>query len=340
MKAVILDDNNDVRVKEVKPSNLKDGELQVQLSICGVCGTDIEKMMGHVMTSRVLGHELVGRITRTGGVSTEFSPGDRVFVHHHVACYSCHYCTRGSYTMCKEFARTNLDPGGFSELIRVPAENVERGGVLKLPSTVDDEDAVFIEPAACCLRAQLRAGIVEGENVAVLGAGPAGLIHLMLLKCMGVSLMLAFDVNPFRLAAAERLGALTPQTTGEDPVSFTRTQTNNRGADTVIVATSAAGAINQGLSMVRKGGTVLVFGAPPLDERLTLSPGTLFLRETSVIPSYSATESETRVILRMLSEKRITFKELITNRLRLHEFPNEIASYSKRKDCLKVVVLP
>ena len=141
---------------------------------CGLCGSDIAKLMsGRAAPPAVLGHEVVGDVLEAGAGVSRFAPGDRVVVAHHVPCFQCHYCRRGSPSMCRLFKRINLDPGGFAERVRVPAPNVEHA-TFAIPADVPDETASFTEPLACCLRAVKRCGTEAGDTVVVVGLGSIG----------------------------------------------------------------------------------------------------------------------------------------------------------------------
>ena len=102
------------------------GELLVQVAACGVCGSDVMDWYTQKKAPAVLGHEPAGVVAAVGAGVTQFKEGDRVFMHHHVPCFVCHYCRRGFYSNCETFRETHLDPGGFAEYVRVPALNVER----------------------------------------------------------------------------------------------------------------------------------------------------------------------------------------------------------------------
>src|SRR3972149_6256909 len=123
-----------VVVDDVPPPGLKAGDMLVEMKACGLCGTDIEKLEGRYTASPpVIGHEAAGVVAGVGEGAEGFKVGDRVFPHHHVPCSECYFCKHGSETMCARYRESNLDPGGFAEYFRVPAWNVQRGGVLKLP---------------------------------------------------------------------------------------------------------------------------------------------------------------------------------------------------------------
>src|SRR5438093_422514 len=144
-----------------------DSEVLLRLLGCGLCGSDIAKIVDpSTPVPLVLGHEVVGEIVALGPDVTDCAIGDRVVAAHHVPCGDCHYCRRGSESMCRAFKASNLDPGGFAEYVRVPAPNV-RHALFRVPRHVTDEAASFVEPLACCLRSVRRARVAPGDTVAV-----------------------------------------------------------------------------------------------------------------------------------------------------------------------------
>ncbi|MGA8302432.1 MAG: alcohol dehydrogenase catalytic domain-containing protein, partial [Thermoplasmata archaeon] len=182
------------------------GEIVVALGACGVCGTDLEKLRGNYRSAGILGHEPVGRVSQVGSGVADLSVGDRVFVHHHVPCYSCAVCARGDFTFCPTYSRTNIDPGGFAEAFRVPEENVRRGAVLRLSPRIDWEVGTLLEPAGCALTAIHRVGLVQGSSVLVLGLGPVGLLYARLARALGAGWVGGSEIAPLRRAAAEHGG--------------------------------------------------------------------------------------------------------------------------------------
>src|SRR2546430_908366 len=147
---------------------------------------------------------IAARVGRAAGV-TSCGIGDRVVAAHHVPCGECHYCRRGSASMCPAFKASNLDPGGFAECVRVPAPNV-RHAMFRLPRHVTDEAASFVEPLACCLRSVQRARVEPGDTVVVVGLGSIGCLFVQLLRHAGAAVV-GCDPIAERAASGRRLGA-------------------------------------------------------------------------------------------------------------------------------------
>jgi len=138
----------------------------------------------------VLGHEIAGEVVEVGNGVKRFKVGDRVSVSHHVPCNTCHYCLNGNYSVCDTLRSTNFDPGGFSEYLRIPQINVDRGTFL-LPDKVSYEDGTFAEPLACVLRGQRIAKLKPGHSVLVIGSGISGLLHIKLARALGAGKIIA-----------------------------------------------------------------------------------------------------------------------------------------------------
>jgi L-iditol 2-dehydrogenase len=337
VKAVFVRDGGGVEVREVDVPEIGDGELLVKMVACGVDGTDLEKAFGRPLTPPMLGHEVVGVVEESR--AEMFRKGDRVFVHHRVSCGACYYCLNGSHTMCPEFLKDTIKPCGFAEYFRVPRANVERGGVLRLPDGLDWLEASFIEPAACVLRALRRVGFSPGNSVALVGAGPTGMIFVKLLKVFGASVVVVAELSQFRRMFAEKAGAdVAVNPLEQDFSSVCRKLTDGRGCDVGVLATPAIKPIHTVLEAVRRGGKVCLFGAPERGEKTEIDFSQLFIDEKSIVTSYSTSESETTKVLEMMSRGRISLKELVTHRFRLGEAGEAFAAARDASRSVKVVV--
>jgi len=341
LKAAIIHGPNDIGIEDLPIPTIGPKEILVRMKACGVCGTDIEKMHGPFAKPPALGHEVTGDIAKIGDEVRGLRLGDHVFVHHHVPCYVCHYCRHGDLTMCEMFAKTNLDPCGFSEYFRVPEPILEKKGVLQLPNELSCEEGTLIEPLACCIRGLAKCEIRQGDDVLVIGAGPSGLMYVQLLNIFGVGHTIVSEPIEFRLEAAEKFGAdITINPQSEDVVEAVKDATEGIGVDVAIVAAGNVKAIEQAIKAVRKGGVVNLFGLPPKGSILSMDPSEILVREISVVPSYSATELETNVALKLISSRKVDLSELITHRFKLESIMDAMVCAEKRKDALKILVVP
>ena len=339
MKAAMYHGPDDIRIEEMHLPKFSPDEILVEMKACGICGSDLMHWYLKNRAPLVIGHEPAGIISKTGRKVEQFKVGDRVFVHHHVACLKCHYCSRGDFTLCEQFRQTNIHPGGFAEYFRVPAPNLQLD-TLKIPDNVSFEEATLIEPVACCLRAQKRFNIRPEDTVVIIGAGPSGIIHTILSESRGAVKIIVSDMINYRLEMAKRFGAdLTINPQNENLIAKVEEATNGRGADLVIVTAPYAEALSEGLNMCRKGGTVCVFAPSLPSEYVSISPYELFFSEIRIIPSYSTSHLETRTALKLIQTGKIKAKELITHRFPLSQTSEAFKIAEKDKQCLKVVVL-
>jgi L-iditol 2-dehydrogenase len=318
-----------------------EGDILVKMKACGICGSDLEKIYGQYgMTSARLGHEPSGIVLAIGNKVKGIKIGDRVFVHHHVSCNSCHYCRHGNNTMCEYYQKSNIDPCGFSDKFIVPAWNVERGGVLRLPDRLTYEQASLIEPLACCLRALHKIPFQKGDDLVIFGAGPAGIMLLTLAKLAGAGKIFVVDINHFRLEFSRKFDSdtyfLNAQT--ENYSKIIKDNTNNRGVDVSIVATSSLTALSNAFEITRKGGYIILFGVPSKDSQFPLEASKLYSNELSIIPSYAASELETNEALNLLAERKINLDFLITHKYTLEQSPNAFFCAHTAKDCMKVII--
>lgn len=340
MKAALLRGTRGLVVDDVPVPEAGAGEIVVSMRACGLCGSDLEKIRGtYTAAPPVIGHEAVGVVAEVGEGVEGIRKGARVFPHHHVPCGRCPTCRGGSPTMCAHYRATNLEPGGFAESFRVPRWNVEHGGVLRLPPSLDFERASFIEPLACAIRAVDRAR-AKPTSALVLGAGPMGLLALQLLRLRGTRARFASDVSPLRAARAHDLGAaIVWDPTREDVPALARKETAGLGVDAAVVATGSVRAIAQAVRAVRAGGTVVLLGVPEAGSRLDVDPSEFVTREVSIIPSNAATEVETRKALDLIVRKEVDVASLVTHRFPLAEFP-EAVRVAERAECVKAILTP
>ncbi len=339
MKAAMYYSIEDIRIQEIPKPHVGPNEILVEMKACGVCGSDLMEWYLRSRAPLVLGHEPAGVIVEAGKKIKGFKVGDRVFAHHHVADLKCYYCKHGDYTLCPQFAQTHLEPGGFAEYFRVPAPNLQLD-TLKLPAKLSFDEATLIEPVGCCIRAQNKVGVQKGDSIAVVGAGPSGIIHAMLAKIADAGHVLVTDLVDYRLGMAERLGAdVTVNGQKENSVERVKQATENRGADIVIVTAPNAKAVEDSVQMVRKGGKILLFAPTQPDQYARLSPHRLFFSEITVVPSYSVSHIETKKALQLISSGKFKAKELITSRFPLSQTQKAFQTAAKSKECLKVVVL-
>jgi L-iditol 2-dehydrogenase len=331
--------NRDVRLEEIPTPQIGPGELLVKVLASGVCGSDVMEWYRIKKAPRVLGHEIAGEIVEVGKRVDQYKMGDRVFVSHHVPCNTCQYCLNGFHTLCDTLRRTNFDPGGFAEYLRVPRINADRG-VFVLPDEISFEDGVFIEPLACVLRGQRIARLRPGQSVFVIGSGISGVLHIALARASGARWIIASDVDEYRLKAAKKFGA--DETILAKDVNPLEIREINQGrlADLIIVCAGAISAYIQALQSVDRGGTVLCFA--PLEPGLNfVFPFFDFWNDgISLLSTYGGSPFDITMAIDLIRAQRLPLREMITHRLPLKETGIGFQLVAEAKDSIKVIIEP
>jgi len=339
MTAAVYVGNGRVEARSLPVPAIGSGELLVALRSCGLCGSDIYKIVhGTVAAPAVLGHEVVGTVVAVGPGVQRFAPGSRVVVAHHVPCGACHYCRHGNVSMCRAFREGNLDPGGFAAFIRVPARHVAEV-TLPVPDSLADAEAAFTEPLASCLRAVKRSPLEAGEAAVVVGLGSIGLLFIQLLRLRGARVV-GVDPIPERRDLARHLGAeaaLDP--TGEEVGGAVRAVSDGRGADLAVLTAGSAAALPPALAWVRAGGALCCFAPLAPDAPVPVNLNPLYYRELTFFGSYSPSPAELGEALDLLASGRVRVTDLITHRLPLSALGEAVAAVREHR-ALKVLLTP
>jgi L-iditol 2-dehydrogenase len=294
MRAAVYRAVNQISVETVPVPEIGPGELLVKIATCGICGTDLKKIhTGSHSAPRIFGHEMAGTVVKVGQGVTQFAPGDRVMVHHHVPCGECYYCRKQTFAQCPVYkkvgATAGFEPsgGGFAEYIRVMEWIVSGGGVVRIPDGVPFEQASFIEPMNTVLKGVKLLNLAADETVLVIGQGPIGLMLAALARRTGAR-VLTSDFYPERHAIAAKFGLNEPILAGEENViDRVRAVTDGRGADAVILAVSVDALIQTAMDAVRPGGKVMLF-AQTQHGQANFDPGAVCMDEKTLLGSYSA----------------------------------------------------
>jgi L-iditol 2-dehydrogenase len=332
--------NQDVRLEELPTPQIGPGEVLMRVEASGICGTDLLEWYRLHKAPLVLGHEVAGVIAAVGEGVGNYKEGDRICAAHHVPCNTCHYCLSGHHTVCYTLRRTNFDPGGFAEYLRLPSINVYQG-IFPLPDEVSFEEATFVEPLACVLRGQRLVHLQPEQSVLVIGSGVAGLLHIQLARASGAGYIIATDVVDYRLEAARKFGADVAVQAEEYNPDCLRRAVNGRLADLVVICSGATSAISQALESVERGGTVLFFAPTEPGVTVPISVNDLFWRnEITLTSSYGGSPADYAAALELIQTGKIHVREMITHRLGLAETGLGFQLVARAQDSLKVIIEP
>ncbi|MGC8669289.1 MAG: zinc-dependent dehydrogenase [Chthonomonadales bacterium] len=347
MLAAVYRGPGQIRVDTVPVPAIEPGEVLVRVAACGVCGTDLKKIaLGLVPPPRIFGHEMAGEIAAVGASVEGWSVGERVAVMHHVPCEECYYCSRSDYAQCALYKRTGttagFEPagGGFAQYIRV-MDWVVRRGMVRIPPHVSDEEATFVEPVNTCLKGLRRAGVQAGDTVLVVGQGQIGLIFTAL-AALGGATVYASDALEDRLAASVQFGATAVFRAGQDDVAARiRERTQGRGADVAIVCVPLQDAVDQAFTAVRPGGRVLLFAHTRKNDEVRVDGGAVCMLEKSLIGSYSSDIRLQEEAARLIFDRRLDVRRLITHRFPLERIGEAVSlAAHPTPGALKIMVMP
>jgi L-iditol 2-dehydrogenase len=311
----------EVRVEDAADPQPGSGDVVCRVLACGVCGSDVLDTWVARKVPVVLGHELAGEVVAVGDGVGGVAVGDRVVVHHHAPCGECRRCRRGHETLCERFRSTALDPGGFAERVRVPADLVDELIVL---DGLDPERATFVEPLACVLRAFDRCGLQPGDSLLVVGCGTSGLLAIAAAHARAVEAVWAREPRPERLERALALGA---------------ERHGNELVDVVMVCTPKPAAIAAGFAAVAPGGALCLYAPPDPGTPLGLDGHALYVGEIDVCASYSAGPADMRAAHALVASGRVDPLPFVTHRLGLDETGRAL-ELARSGEAIKALVLP
>jgi L-iditol 2-dehydrogenase len=339
VKAAVYINSSKVEVQEIPIPLLGPQDILLKVQVCGVCGTDVRKVQfGLIKKPTVLGHEIAGEVVEIGKQVTQFQLGDRVVVAHHTPCYSCHFCRHESYSMCKKFKTSNLDPGGFSEFVRIPADHVAMTAH-RIPEDVPYDWAIHMEPMACVLRNVKRAHILPGDTVVVIGLGSTGLFTGQIVQNFGGQ-VIATDLREERRILGKKLG-FKAVLDGSDPnfLSILQELTQGRGADVVILTAGTPKLYGEVVHWVRDGGKISLFAALDPKAQLTYNIEEIYHREITIYSSYSSSPAELTESLWFIQNRTLAVDILTPTLFPLSGLPLAIQSVVNQS-VLKAIIQP
>lgn len=344
MRAAVYRGINDVRVETVPVPQIGSGELLVRVHTCGICGTDLKKIAtGSHSAPRIFGHETAGVVAAIGVGVTDFKPGDRVVVFHHIPCGDCFYCRHKTFAQCETYKKVGctagFEPsgGGFAEYVRV-MDWIVRQGTVRIADGVSFEQASFVEPVNTCMKAIQTLRLSAGERVLVIGQGPIGILLSLLAKRAG-AMVITSDLYRQRLTISETFGLQNLiDASRTDTVHAVREQTEGRGADAAILAVGGNGLICTAIDAVRPGGRVLLF-AQTVHGEATIDPAAVCVDEKTLLGSYSASVDLQEESVRFVMNREADLRSLISHRFPLSRSVEALNLAAKpQPDSMKIVI--
>lgn len=338
MKAIIYQGPQRVELQDIEQKACGETDVRIQIRACGVCGTDIHIYHGDpgsvpAEPPVVLGHEFAGEVAEIGSQVSGIQVGDIVTVDPNMPCGQCGYCRSGIRHLCTNLFAIGVNSnGGFAEHC-----TVDQAQVYVFPSEIRFLDGALAEPVACCLHGIDRAGIRSGHTVAVVGAGPIGLIMVQLALLSGAARVYVSEPNPIRRELASQFGAVAMDPS-ETEITELLLQHTGLGVDVAIECAGTTPAMVQAFHSVRKGGVVVLFSVPSPDAQLSLPAYDIFSRELTIKGAFTNPHTHERAV-RLIAQDRLELGPIVSHRFPLAEFEQAIKATAK-PESIKVCIEP
>jgi L-iditol 2-dehydrogenase len=327
MLAATYTQGGDFAIDEVPVPQIESDEILLRVSAAAICGTDIKIVRsGHRKLAQgqriVLGHEFLGIIEQLGSRVEGYHVGQRVGLAPNAGCGQCDACVRGKSNYCPQYTAFGIDrDGAQAPLVRIPGRFVSQGNVIPLPECVSDQEAALLEPFSCVVNGVRVSRIELGDTVLIYGAGPIGLMHVMLSRIAGAAKIVVVDPLTHRLQKARDLGcdlALSPQE--DDVPDRLRSETDGRGVDVAITACPVPEVQAEAVRLLAPFGRLCLFGGlPKTAGPVPLDTNVIHYGNLLVTGSTGGSVEDYRIALKLVAGKRIDLRQVISNVFRLDE---------------------
>ncbi len=329
MKAAQVQRPGFIELIDLPASEPGGSDLRIRVMASGICGTDIHIFRGEYLGDYPIipGHEFSGVVEAVGPQVTRFKPGDRVAVEPNIACDNCFHCLNNRQNFCQNWQGVGVTrPGGMAQVVVVPEKAAFDIGDLPF------ETGAFMEPLSCVLHGLQRLDPGLASRIAILGAGPIGLLLLQGIRLLGAAHTTVVEKNPARLEMARALGA--------DVVLDSLDGLEQDAYEVVIDATGSIPVMSRILDWAQPGGKVLLFGVPPAGETMCLQPFQIFRKGLTVLSSYTSVRNSIQA-LDLLKSRRVVVEPLVSHRLPLEQLEGGIRLIEAGLDDVrKVLILP
>ena len=347
MLAAVYHGPEDLRVEMHPVPEIGAGEVLLKVLSTGICGTDVRILHGAHRkytpgTVLIPGHEVVGDIVEVGADIKGLEVGQRVFMAPNMGCGHCRQCISGNNNLCANYEAPGITfDGSFAEYMRVPSAAVLQGNLIEISTDVDPAAAALIEPFACVMRGQDAVHIQPGESALVVGAGPIGIMHVMLAQLRGTGRVIVSELIPDRAAQAREFGAdWVVNPAEEDLLAVIDEQTNGAGVDVAIVAAPAHRAQETAVELAAIGGRINFFGGLPKDQpTIQMNSNLVHYKELIVTGTTACSTQDCHRAAAIVNSGRIDLSKLIGARFPLSETV-EAFSMAECGKALKVVLEP
>jgi L-iditol 2-dehydrogenase len=341
MQAAVLDAPRALRIRDIATPGVPDGAVLLRVELAGVCGSDLKLWRfgsPRLRLPAVIGHEVVGRV-EAAPTALGHLHGQRVVTIIDVPCFACPSCRQARYNLCDRGRAIGWEvSGGFAELLVIPREIVDAGGILGVPEALRSEEAVLAEPIGCALRGQEAVGIGSEDTVLVMGAGPMGYLHACLSRLRGPRQILLCDLLPRRLEQAAAAPVDVRLAVDDRFERTVKDLTKTRGGpDVIIVAAPTAAAQDLAVRLAAKRGRVNFYASLPAGEAGRFDINPIHTRELCVVATRNATAGSMQAALGLLAARQLPTGPLVATIEPWDGLPDLFARFD-RAELLKPIV--
>ena len=326
MKAIQLFDKEDLRLVELPKPTIQADEILVRVKAAALCGTDVRMFKNgaagatanHPLT---LGHEFAGIIEEVGAQVEIYKVGMGVCLQPNIGCGVCARCIGGQQHLCNDYRAFGINlPGAFAEYVVIPEDAVKKGNVAIIPEGVSFAEAAIAEPLSCVYNGFLKCNVKPGEFALVVGAGPIGIMHAMLLDMAG-AIVIVTDLSAERLSICKTIMPSVEIYSGDLLKSFINKKTEGRGLDIAVTANPSPQAQTGVLELMNYGGRINFFGGVPKHlQPVPLDTNLIHYRELIVTGSTRSSLQQYRRVLEFISHGLVKVEALVTHTYDLTDF--------------------
>ncbi len=347
MLAAVYHGPEDLRVEEVPVPAIGADDVLLRVLRANICGTDLRILHGgHRMypagTVRIPGHEVVGEVVAAGERVRGYRVGQRLFVAPNMGQGDSRETISGNNNLDPNFEAIGITmDGAFAQYMRVPAAAIRQGNLMPVAEGVDPAVAALTEPLACVWRGQQKVNVSAGDVVLVMGAGPIGVLHVMLARLRGATQIIVSEPAAGRRMQALALGAdQVVDPLNEDLTAVVRAGSNGRGADVIITAAPVKALQEQALDLAAMGGRINFFGGlSKSDSVIQFNSNTVHYKELIVTGTTACSTYDCLRAAEIVNSGRLDLSPLITASFPLTSANTAFAAAADGKN-LRVTLIP
>lgn len=345
MLAAIYEGKKNIKVRDIPKPEIGDNEVLLKVKACSICGTDRKIYeYGHFKikekNEQILGHEISGVVEEVGKEVEYYQKGMRIALAPNVGCGICEVCRKGLEQLCLDYNAFGISwPGGFAEYVKIPEIAVKHGNLVEIPESLSHEEAAIIEPLSCCYNAYESLNVRPGESLLIFGAGPMGILHLVLNKYLGIGMTIMADIDEKRLELSQGFGADHLIKSDSKIKETIMSLTKGIGVDNIITAASVPEIQEESLELVAINGKINFFASLPLGkEEIKLNSNIIHYKQLKITGTTGASLKQFRQTVKLSQNIGVNFKKVITKRIGLEELYSIFKDVSVFRNNLKIVV--